>query len=104
VQPQTKSFLRQLAVYAILYYGLVLGLDALIFFVSHLPLKGRFDPLILVLGNVARFMVLPKSLLRHLWPSESTPTLFNYLLPLLNCAFWVSVFLAIKKLRTKVSG
>ncbi len=100
-----KKWLRQVAVFALLYLVVALGLDAVIFLLSHIPPTAiNLDGVILRLGDLAKVLVWPRLVLRRLWPGESTPLVFNYLLPLVNCLVWAlaltgvrSVWRAIRK-------
>ena len=98
-----RPFIRRVVLYALLYYVLLLALNAVIFLLSHIPPKAvNLDFLILKFGEVERILLWPRSLLRRLWPGESTPTALNYLLSGLNCLLWGLALSGLKTFWTQV--
>ena len=94
-----RQFLRRVVLYALFYYVVLLALDAVIFLLSHIPPKAvNLDFLILKLGGLETLLRWPRSLLRHLWPGESTPTALNHLLSALNCLLWGLTLASLKTL------
>jgi len=84
-----RHFIRKVLLFALLYFAVLVSVNAMIFLLSHIPPTAmNIDRLLLGLGSVERFLVWPRLALRKLWPSESTPVIFNYLLPVLNCLIW----------------
>ena len=97
-----RPFIRRVVLYALLYYVVLLALDAVIFLLSHIPPKAvNLDFLILKFGGVESLLLWPRSLLRRLWPGESTPTALNYLLSALNCLLWGLALAGLKTLWTQ---
>jgi hypothetical protein len=98
-----RQFIRRAVVYALLYYVVLLALDAVIFLLSHIPPKAvNLDFLILKFGEVERILLWPRSMLRRLWPGESTPTGLNYFLSALNCLLWGLALTGLKTVWTRV--
>jgi hypothetical protein len=84
-----RTFILRVLLCAFFYYLAFLALDGVLFLLSHIPPKAvNLDALIVRLVEVEEFLAWPRVFLRHLWPGESTPTAFNYVLPLLNCLVW----------------
>jgi hypothetical protein len=97
-----RRFLKQVLLFALLYYLVFFALDGVIFLLSHVPPKAmNLDPLLLKLANVEQFLVWPRLLLRWLWPGETTPGIFNYILPVLNALVWGAVLAGLKGLWDK---
>jgi len=85
------SRLRPLTVliFALLHYGAVMGLSALIFFASHLPPKAvNVDGLIMVLFQGETVLTAPRKVLLWLWPGESTPGLLSVFTTVVNSLLW----------------
>jgi hypothetical protein len=98
-----RPFIRRVVLYALLYYVVLLALDAVIFLLSHVPPRAvNLDFVILKFGAVERFLLWPRSLMRRLWPGESTPTTLNYFLSALNCLLWGLALAGLKSLWTRV--
>jgi len=98
-----RQFLRSVVLYALLYYLVLLALDAVIFLLSHIPPKAvNLDFLILKFGGLESLLLWPRSLLRRLWPGESTPTVLNYFLSALNCLLWGLALASLKSFWTRV--
>ncbi len=97
-----RQFIRRAVLYALLYYVVLLALGVVIFLLSHIPPKAvNLDFLILKFGGVESLLLWPRSLLRRLWPGESTPTALNYLLSGLNCLLWGLALAGLKTLWTQ---
>lgn len=87
-----RRFVRLTIVYALLYYLATLILDSFIFLLAHLPPRVLpMDRLIVGLTYGDQFLHLPRTLLRHLWLSERTPSAVNWLLSVVNCLVWGAV-------------
>ena len=98
-----RQFIRRVALYALLYYVVLLALDAIIFLLSHIPPRAvNLDFLILKFGGLETLLLWPRSLLRRLWPGESTPTVLNYLLSALNCLLWGFALAGLKTFWTRI--
>ena len=83
------DFLKQIVLVAVLFYAFNLLLSGAIFLFIHIPTEAvNLDWFILSLGAISRALGAPRRALRWLWPGETTPAVFTYLLPLLNCLLW----------------
>lgn len=84
-----RRFLKQVLLFALLYFLVSFVLDGVIFLLSHVPPKVvNLDSFLLKLGSVEQFLIWPRLLLRWLWRGETTPGIFNYVLPVLNALVW----------------
>src|SRR6202040_195189 len=98
-----RQFIRRVVLYALLFYVVLLALAAVIFLLSHIPPKAvNLDFLILKFGGLETLLLWPRSLLRRLWPGESTPTVLNYLLSALNCLLWGLALAGLKTFWTRI--
>lgn len=94
-----RRFIWQIIVFALVYYLLFFVLDGLIFLLAHIPPKAvNLDSLLLRLGEAEQLLAWPRFVLRCLWPGETTPTSFNYILPVLNCLVWGLTLTSLKAL------
>ena len=84
-----RRFLRSVLFFALLHWLALLGLMGLIYFASHVPPKAvSLDGLIGVLVNVENVLVAPRKVLLWLWPFETTPAGFGWLLTVFNSGVW----------------
>src|SRR5258708_3345723 len=98
-----RRFLKQVLLFALLYYAIFLLLGGLIFLLSHLPPKAvNLDPLILALFKVQHVLAWPRFLLIGLWPGEMTPGYLNLLSMLLACFVWGLLLAWLKNLWVKI--
>jgi hypothetical protein len=90
-----RLFVR-IGLFALAHFFALVLLDNFIFLLSHLPPQVlHFDALILALTGVERVLTAPRWLLRHVWLSERTPAVLNWLLVVLNSLIWGAVLNAL---------
>src|SRR5690348_15685494 len=100
-----RRYLKLIVLYALLFFVLLQCFDGLIFLLSHLPPQAvHLDGLLRVLGAVERFFILPRRMLRRLWPWETTPTILNYALAVINWLVWGAIAATGKILRNRQSS
>ena len=94
-----SGFVQRVLIFAALFWLAYQCLHGAIFLFSHLP--PTWLPLewpLKILGAISRLLTLPRQLLRHLWPSEQTPTGLNLVLTILNFLTWGLAFEAVRRL------
>ena len=98
-------FLKQTALFALLFFVAWQCFNGVIFLLSHLP-PGlvHLDWLLRGLGHLSRFFTWPRRFLRSLWPAETTPAALDYLLALLNWLLWGALAALWKALRLRRTG
>jgi hypothetical protein len=94
-----RPFMRQVFLFALLYFLASLLLDSIILILSHIPPRVfNLDALLLALGGVERFFAWPRLLLRRLWPGERTPALFNHAALAANCLVWGMLLAGLRRI------
>jgi hypothetical protein len=97
-----SGFVQRVLLAAALFWLACQCLNGAIFLFSHLP--PTWLPLerpLKILGLISRLLTLPRQLLRHLWPSEQTPTGLNLALSVLNFLIWGLLFVGGRKLKRR---
>jgi hypothetical protein len=96
------TFMRQVFLFALLYFVGSLLLDSIIFLLSHIPPKVfNLDALLLALGGAERFLAWPGLLLRRLWPGEITPAFFHVAALVANGLVWGIVLAGLRRFWTQ---
>lgn len=81
--------LRQVILFALLQYAVLLAVSGLIFLASHFPPSvANLDSVIVGLVNVESILEGPRKLLLRLWPWETTPRGFGIVASLFNSLVW----------------
>ncbi len=96
----SRRFLLRTAAYTVGFYVMLMMLRGAEFLLSHMPPSViHIDGAIIGLTYVEQVMVFPRWVLRHLWFSEMTPALVNWVLSFLNCVVWGMIYAAFKTWR-----
>ena len=81
--------IRQVILFALLQYAVLLAVSGLIFLASHFPPKAaNLDSLIVGLVKVETVLEGPRKLLLRLWPWENTPRGFGIVASVFNSLVW----------------
>ncbi len=84
-----RRLIRQVILFALLQYAVLLAVSGVIFLASHFPPSAaNLDSVIVVVVNVESILEGPRKLLLHVWPWESTPRGFGIVASLFNCLVW----------------
>jgi len=88
--------------FAALFWLVYQALNGLIFLFGHLPPHWvHLDWPLRMLGLVCRALTFPRRILRHLWPSETSPAFVLWLLAALNWLLWGVLVEAMRSLRAR---
>lgn len=81
--------IRQVILFALLQYAVLLAVSGLIFLASHFPPSAaNLDSLIVGLVSVETVLEGPRKVLLRLWPWESTPHVFGIVVSVCNSLVW----------------
>ena len=84
-----RRLIRQVILFALLQYTILLALSGFIFLASHFPPSAaNLDSLIVGLVNIESILEGPRKLLLRLWPWESTPRGFGIVASVCNSLAW----------------
>ena len=84
-----RRLIRQVILFALLQYAVLLAVSGLIFLASHFPPSAaNLDSVIVGLVNVESILEGPRKLLLRLWPWETTPRGFGIVASLFNSLVW----------------
>ena len=84
-----RRLIRQVILFALLQYVVLLAVSGVIFLASHFPPKAaNLDSMIVGLVKVETVLEGPRKLLLRLWPWESTPRGFGLVASLFNSLVW----------------
>lgn len=90
--------IRQVFLFALLQYAVLLAVSGLIFLASHFPPSAaNLDSLIAGLVNVETVLEGPRKLLLRLGPWESTPRGFGIAASVCNSLVWGVVLAALRR-------
>ena len=90
--------IRQVILFALLQYAVLLALSGLIFLASHFPPSAaNLDSMIVGLVNVESILEGPRKILLRFWPWESTPRGFGIVASVFNSLAWGLGFTAMRR-------
>ena len=97
-----RLFLKLAVLFALLHFVALLGLDAALFLLAHLPTSIlHLDSFIVGLTHVHQWLRFPRTVLSHLWPGDYLPRLVNLALTVVNSLIWGVALAALKLLWSK---
>ena len=99
----SRRFLKLVVLFSLLHLLVLLGLDAAIFLLSHLPTGVlHLDSVIVGLTHVHQWLRVPRTALSQLWPGEYLPRFLNVLLTIANSVIWGTALAGLKILWSEV--
>jgi hypothetical protein len=99
----TRSFLKWTVLFAVLHYLVLLALSAGIFLLAHLPTSVlHLDVVIIGLTKVSQLLRGPRLLLMAVVPGETTPSLLNLVMTVINSLIWGVALASLKSLLSKL--
>ena len=98
-----RQFLKLAVLFALAHCLVMLGLDAALYFLAHLPTSVlHLDSLIVALTHIHQWLRAPRAAMSHLWPGEYLPRFVNLALTVLNSVIWGIGLAALKLLWSKI--
>jgi len=98
----SRRFLKLVVLFSLLHCLVLLGLDAAIFLLSHLPTGVlHLDNLIVALTHLHQWLRVPRTVLSHLWPGEYLPRLAGLMLTVVNSLIWGILLAGLKLIWAK---
>ncbi len=94
-----SRWLRHWLLWSLAHFCALVLLENFLFLLSHIP-RVPLDAVILLLADLSGLLRLPGRLLRHAWPSESTPTALLWGLAVLNSLVWGGLLMVIRRVWT----
>ena len=99
----SRRFLKLVVLFSLLHLLALLGLDAAIFLLSHLPTGVlHLDTFIVALTHIHQWLRVPRTVLAHLWPGVYLPQFVNLLLTAINSVIWGTALAGLRMLWSKV--